>query len=194
MDSNDTSVINSIFKRRSIRNYIQKEVEKEKIILLLKAAMAAPTAANRQPWEFIVVNDAEKLNKLKCTLREGQYNAPLAVVVCGNMKLAFRNKDKEIWTQDCSAAIENMLIAAVELGLGSVWIGLYPQMNKCNPVSKVLNIPEHVIPMSIVYFGYPAELKEPRTQYNEKRVYWQEYEPERKHSTRTKNIKELGPL
>lgn len=194
MDSNDNSVINTIFKRRSIRNYIKKEVEKEKIILLLKAAMAAPTAANRQPWEFIVVNDDEKLNKLKCTLREGQYNAPLAVVVCGNMKLAFRNKDKEIWTQDCSAAIENMLIAAVELGLGSVWIGLYPQMNKCNPVSKVLNIPEHVIPMSIVYFGYPAELKEPRTQYNEKRVYWQEYEPERKHSTRTKNIKELGPL
>ncbi|MDF2543748.1 MAG: putative dehydrogenase/NAD(P)H nitroreductase [Herbinix sp.] len=194
MDLNDNSVINTIFKRRSIRNYIKKEVEKEKIILLLKAAMAAPTAANRQPWEFIVVNDYEKLNKLKCTLREGQYDAPLAFVVCGNMKLAFRNKDKEIWTQDCSAAIENMLIAAVELGLGSVWIGLYPEMNKCKPVSKVLNIPEYVIPMSIVYFGYPAEFKEPRTQYNEKRVYWQEYEPERKHRTRTKNMKELGPL
>lgn len=186
--------VNTIFKRRSIRNYTDQEVEKEKLILLLKAAMAAPTAANRQPWEFIVVNDKERLNELRGTLRAGQYNAPVAIVVCGNMKLAFSNQDKEIWTQDCSAAIENMLIAAVELGLGSVWIGLYPTPSKCAPVSKVLNIPEHVIPMSVVYFGYPGEFKEPRTQYNEERIYWQEYEPKRKHRARPKNIKKLGPL
>lgn len=185
------SLIDSIFKRRSIRKYIEKEVENEKLVLLLKAAMAAPTAANRQPWEFIVVNNREKLNELRSTLREGQYNAPVAIVVCGNMNLAFSNKDKEIWTQDCSAAIENMLIAAVELGLGSVWIGLYPTLSKCKPVCKVLNIPDHVIPMSVVYFGYPDEVKEPRTQYNEKRIYWQEYEPERKHRARPKNIKKL---
>jgi nitroreductase len=110
------------------------------------------------------------------------------------MKLAFSNEDKEIWTQDCSAAIENMLIAAVELGLGSVWIGLYPELNKCKPVCKVLNIPDYVIPMSVVYFGYPNEQKEPKTQYNEKRIYWQEYEPARKHRARPKNIKKLGPL
>lgn len=193
MNINDSGLINSIFKRRSIRNYIDKEVENEKIILLLKAAMAAPTAANRQPWEFIVVTDKERINELRSTLREGQYNAPVAIVVCGNMQLAFSNKDKEIWTQDCSAATENMLIAAVELGLGSLWIGLYPQLNKCKPVCKVLNIPDHVIPMGVVYFGYPAEHKEPRTQYNEKRIYWQEYEPKRKHRTRPKNMKELGP-
>jgi len=108
------------------------------------------------------------------------------------MKLAFTNKDKEIWTQDCSAAIENMLIAGVELGLGSVWIGLYPTISKCKPVCKVLNIPDYVIPMSVVYFGYSAEYKEPRTQYNEKRIYWQEYEPKRKHKSRPKNIKDLG--
>ncbi len=124
-------IVNTIFKRRSIRNYLDKDVEKEKLILLLKVAMAAPTAAKKPPWEF--------------------------KVVCGNMKLAFSNKDKEIWTQDCSAAIENMLIAAVELGLGSVWIGLYPILSKCKPVSKVLNFPEYIIPMSVVYFGYPAE-------------------------------------
>jgi nitroreductase len=185
------SLIDSIFKRRSIRKYIEKEVENEKLVLLLKAAMAAPTAANRQPWEFIVVNDKEKLNELRSTLLAGQYNAPVAIVVCGNMNLAFSNKDKEIWTQDCSAAIENMLIAAVELGLGSVWIGLYPTLSKCKPVCKTLNIPDHVIPMSVVYLGYPDEFKEPRTQYNEKRVYWQEYEPKRKHRARPKNMKGL---
>lgn len=194
MDKGENSLINCIFKRRSIRKYIDKEVENDKIILLLKTAMAAPTAANRQPWEFIVVNDKEKLNELRSTLRQGQYNAPVAIVVCGNMELAFSNKDKEIWTQDCSASIENMLLAAVELGLGSVWIGLYPTLSKCKPVCKVLNIPDHVIPMSVVYFGYPDEQKEPRTQYNEKRIYWQEYEPKRKHRARPKNIKALGSL
>jgi nitroreductase len=192
MEASGNSLITAIFKRRSIRNYIDKAVEIEKVTLLLKTAMAVPTAANRQPWEFIVVTDKEKLNGLRGVLRDGQYNAPVAIVVCGNMKLAFSNKDKEIWTQDCSAAIENMLLAAVELGLGSVWVGLYPQLNKCKPVCKALNIPDHVIPMSVIYFGYPAELKEPRTQYNEKRIYWQEYEPDRKHRSRPKNIKKLG--
>ena len=90
------SLIDSIFKRRSIRKYIEKEVENEKLVLLLKAAMAAPTSANRQPWEFIIVNNREKLKELKSTLRSGQYNAPVAIVVCGNMNLAFSNKDKEI--------------------------------------------------------------------------------------------------
>jgi nitroreductase len=194
MDIDGNNLINSIFKRRSIRNYIDREVEKEKLILLLKTAMAAPTSANSQPWEFVVVTDKEKLNELRKTLLAGQYNATVAIIVCGNMQLAFANKDKEIWTQDCSAAIENMLIAAVELGLGSVWIGLYPTLSKCKPVCKLLNIPDHVIPMSVVYFGYPAEHKEPRTQYNEKRIYWQEYEPKRKHRTRPKNMKELGSL
>jgi hypothetical protein len=114
MEASGNSLITAIFERRSIRNYIDKAVEIEKVTLLLKTAMAAPTAANRQPWEFIVVTDKEKLNGLRGVLRDGQYNAPVAIVVCGNMKLAFSNKDKEIWTQDCSAAIENMLLAAVE--------------------------------------------------------------------------------
>lgn len=142
----------------------------------------------------MILSNFTKLTELRSTLREGQYNAPVAIVVCGNRDLAFSNKAKEIWTQDCSAAIENMLIAAVSLELGSVWIGLYPELNKCKPVSKVLNIPEHVIPMSVVYFGYPDEIKDPRTQYNDKRIYWQEYEPARKHKARPKNIEKLGPL
>ncbi len=191
MDSEHRDVMDYIFKRRSIRKYLDKDVKEEDLVLLLKAAMAAPTAANRQPWEFIVVTDSNKMTELRSVLHEGNYNARAAIVVCGNLKLAFSNKDKEIWVQDCSAAIENILLAAVGIGLGSVWIGLYPQLNKCKPVSKILNIPDHVIPMSVVYIGYPHECKEPRTQYNEKRVYWQEYEPKRKHRSRPKNLKNL---
>lgn len=181
-------VIETIYKRRSIRNYLDKQVEKDTIITLLKAATAAPTAANCQPWEFIVIDDAEKLSELKDKFIFARYNAPVAIVVCGNMKLAFKDPGKEMWIQDCSAATENILIAATSMGLGSVWIGIYPVESNIKPLKKILNMPEHVIPLGIVYVGYPAEEKEARTRFNEKTVYWQEYEPSRKHKTKDKPV------
>ena len=181
-------VIETIYKRRSIRNYLDKQVEKDTIITLLKAATAAPTAANCQPWEFIIIDDAEKLSELKDKLIFARYNAPVAIVVCGNMKLSFKGSAQEMWVQDCSAAIENILIAATSIGLGSVWIGIYPLEGHIKSVKKVLNIPEHVTPLGIVYVGYSAEEKEARTRFNEKRVYWQQYEPSRKHKTKDKPI------
>lgn len=181
-------VINTIYKRRSIRNYSDKQVEKDKIITLLKAATAAPTAANCQPWEFIVVDDGEKLTELKDKLVFARYNAPVAIVVCGNMKLSHKGPSQEMWVQDCSAAIENILIAATGIGLGSVWIGIYPLESNIKPLKKILNIPEYVTPLGIVYVGYTAEKKEARTRFDEKRVYWQEYEPSRKHRTKNKPV------
>ena len=180
--------IEAIYKRRSIRNYLDKQVERDKIIFLLKAATAAPTAANSQPWEFIVIDEAEKLTELKEKLVFARYNAPAAIVVCGNMKLSFKGPGQEMWVQDCSAATENILIAATSIGLGSVWVGIYPLESNIKSLRKILNIPEHVIPLSIVYVGYPAEEKEARTLFNEKRVYWQEYEPSRKHRTKDKPV------
>lgn len=180
--------IETIYKRRSIRNYLDKKVEKDTIMTLLKAAAAAPTASNCQPWEFIVVDNAEKLLEMKDKLKFSRYNAPAAIVVCGNMKLAFKGPGKEMWVQDCSAAIENILIAATSIGLGSVWIGVYPIESNIKPVKKIFNIPEHVTPLGIVYIGYSAEEKEMRTRLDEKRVYWQEYEPSRKHRTKDKPI------
>ncbi|MBU5427443.1 nitroreductase family protein [Tissierella pigra] len=181
-------VIETIYKRRSIRHYLDKKVEKDKIITLLKAATAAPTAANCQPWEFIVIDEEEKLSQLRDKLIFARYNAPVAIVVCGNMKLAFKGPSQEMWVQDCSAAIENILIAATSIGLGSVWIGIYPLESNIKPLKKILNIPEYVTPLGIVYIGYPAEEKEARTRFNEKRVYWQEYEPDRKHRTKDKSV------
>jgi nitroreductase len=181
-------VIETICKRRSIRNYLDKQVEKDMIITLLKAATAAPTAANCQPWEFIVIDEAEKLSELKDKLIFARYNAPVAIVVCGNLKLSFKGPNQEMWVQDCSAAIENILIAATSIGLGSVWIGIYPLESNIKALKKILNIPEYVIPLGIVYVGYSAEEKEARTRFNEKRVYWQEYEPSRKHKTKDKPV------
>ncbi len=181
-------VIDTIYQRRSIRKYLERPVEDDTIITLLKAATAAPTAVNCQPWEFIVVTDIIKLNRIKEECQSARYNAPVAIVVCGNMKLTLKGADHEMWVQDCSAAIENMLIAATGLGLGSVWIGIYPVSNRVKFIKEVFNIPEHVIPLSIVYIGYPAEEKEPRTRFDEKRVYWQEYEPQRKHRSKDKPV------
>lgn len=183
-------ILEHIFNRRSIRSYIDKEVEEEKIQQLLKAAMAAPTACNNQPWEFIVVNDREILGRLKERLVFGRYNAPLAIVVCGNMKIA-KGGLENYWVQDCSAAMENILLTATGLGLGSIWIGVYPLPSVIKPVSEALNIPDHVTPLGIAYIGYTNIKPEPRTQYNEKRIYWQQYDPTRKHRARPKNLKYL---
>lgn len=184
----EMDVIETIYKRRSIRKYLDKQVDRDTIITLLKAASAAPTAANCQPWEFIVIDEAEKLSELKDKLTFGRYNAPVAIVVCGNMKLAFKGPSKEMWVQDCSAAMENILIAATCLGLGSVWIGIYPLESNIKSLRNILNMPEYVIPLGVVYIGYPAEEKEARTRLNDKRVYWQEYEHGRKHRAKDKPI------
>ncbi len=180
--------IELILRRRSIRRYLPREVEREKLILLLRAAMAAPTAANSQPWEFVVVTEQESMAALRGKLHMGPYVAPAAIVVCGNEKVANNSVARFYWVQDCSAAIENILIAAPGLGLGTVWIGVYPLPSVIKPVSEVLNLPPHVIPLGVIYVGYPDEEKPARTQYNEHRVYWQQYEP-RKPRGKIKNAK-----
>ena len=183
-------ILETIFKRRSIRRYKPQEVEKEKLILLLQAAMAAPNAANLQYWEFVAVTDPDILNQLREKLYAGNYNAPAAIVVCGNTKHVNSQTGWSYWPQDCAAATENILIAAVSLGLGTVWIGAYPNPSVVKPVSKILNLPENIIPLSVIYVGYPAENKPARTQYDEYHVYWQQYETRKKRMEK-KNRKYL---
>ncbi|WBW96943.1 nitroreductase family protein [Oceanirhabdus sp. W0125-5] len=184
------NVLDCIYKRRSIRKYSQKPVDDETLITLVKAATAAPTACNTQPWEFIIVTDDEVRKELKSKLYFGNYDAPAAIVVCGNMKLAMSGPVKDFWIQDCSAAIENILLAATSMGLGTLWIGLHPVESNYRPLYKIFDLPKEVIPLAVIFVGYPEEEKEPRTQFNEKRIYWNKYEP-RKHRARKKNTKKL---
>lgn len=181
-------LMDCIFQRRSIRKYKDKQVDKEIIELLIKAGMAAPTACNNQPWEFIAVREKETMDKLRNRMVMGRYNAPAAIVVYGNMKLAMGGL-KNHWDQDCSASLENILLAATSIGLGSVWIGVYPMQSYIESVRKALNIPEYVVPLGIAYIGYADEEKQSTTQYNEKRVYWEKYDSTRKHRSRRKNLK-----
>jgi nitroreductase len=169
-----TDVMDLIFSRRSIRQYTEQEVSKETVTLLLQAAMAAPSAANGRPWEFVAVTDKAVLTELREAL-PGHYNGQAAIAVCANLALASSPASERFWQQDLGAATENILLAATGLGLGSVWTGGYPGQERVEILRRVLGIPESVIPMCLIWIGYSAEIKPPRTQYDEQRVHWQQY-------------------
>ncbi len=164
-----------IFQRRSIRVYTEQLVEPEKIDLLLKAAMAAPSAMNCKPWEFVVISDPDKLAQFRSRLIFGNRNAPAAILVCGNPSLSVNPAARLFWVQDCSLAGENILIAASGLGLGTVWVGVYPVAEFVRIVREIAGLPKHVTPLGLIYIGYPAEEKPARTQFDQNRVHWQKY-------------------
>lgn len=165
-------LISTIFARRSIRKYTSKPVSEKDIRTLLEAAMAAPSSSNRKPWHFVVVTDRLMLDNLARVHPYGKMllEAPLCVAVCGDTTISPRS-----WVQDCSAAAENILLAATALGLGAVWLGVYPRESRVDPIRKVLGIPETLVPLNLISIGCPAEEKEPRTQYDEQRVHSQQW-------------------
>jgi nitroreductase len=165
--------IDFILRRRSIRNYTPQAVEPEKLDLLLKAAMAAPSAMNCKPWEFVVVTEPSRLAQFRKRLPFGDRNAPVAIVVCANPFRSVNPAAHLFWVQDCSAATENILVAAAGLGLGAVWIGVHPVRAFIRAVRQIVALPPQVRPLCIVYVGYAEEQKEPRTQYDARRVHWQ---------------------
>jgi nitroreductase len=180
--------IELILSRRSVRAYTDELLDDGQIDKLLRAAMAAPTAINQKPWEFVVVTDPEILARLRERLVFGRYPAPCAIAVCGNRRFAHPANGWSYWEQDCSAATENLMIAAAGLGLGTVWIGVHPLPSVVRSVSSILNLPEDVVPLNVVYVGHPAETPEPRTQFDPRRVHLQVYEA-RKPRAREKNPK-----
>jgi nitroreductase len=177
MEQLEETVFNTIYARRSIRSYEDREVEQEKIVKLLKAGMAAPSACNMQVWEFVVITDREILGKLSETAQT--YNAPAVMAVCSNTKnIPWKNED---WKAECGAAIENMLLAATAMGLSSIWVGMFDK----DIARKLLDIPEDINIMNLVCFGYSEKRKSSATKYDESAVFWQKYDPSRERSLRT---------
>lgn len=156
-----------IFARRSIRRYTDEPVDETDLQALLEAGMAAPSGSNRKPWRFVVVTDRETL----CALAEAHpygkmlAGAGAAVAVCGDPAVS------EWWVQDCSAATENILIAATMLGLGAVWLGCYGRPEREGPIRDVLGIPDSIKVLSLLSIGHPAEETESRTQYDVGQVH-----------------------
>jgi nitroreductase len=169
------ATLEAIFSRRSIRKYEEKPVPKDLLLQLLQAGMAAPSAHNGKPWEFVVVTDSAVMDDLRASLEYGKHNAPAAIAVCYNPAISSSPSSKRWWVQDCAAALENMLIAAPSLGLGAVWVGVYPKLDSVKPVCRILALPPEIIPFGLVYTGYPAATKPPRTQFEEKRVHWEHF-------------------
>lgn len=161
-------LIQTIFARRSIRKYTQEPVNEEQIQTLLEAAMAAPSASNRKPWQFVVVTERETLDALAESHRHGKmlFDAPLCISVCGDL-----TEMERFWVQDCSAATENLLLAATALGLGAVWLGVYPRDERVKAVRQILALPEHITPLNLISVGHPAEEKRSRTQFDDARVH-----------------------
>jgi len=171
------AVIENIMTRTSIRKYKQQPVEDGKIETMLRAAMAAPTAVNKQPWHFVVVSDKKVLNELAGQGGRGDMlrNAPLAIVVCGDLTKALNGSAREFWVEDTSAATENLLLAAHALGLGAVWTGLYPDTNRSGQVAKVLGMPETMIPMCTVIIGYPDEQPTPKDKWKPENISYNKF-------------------
>jgi len=162
--------MNAIFKRTSVRNYENKQVENEKIESLLKAAMAAPSAGNQQPWEFYVVTDKNKLKELaKCSpYAECTGDAPMAVVTCYRKELMM----PEYAEIDMSACTENILLEAEELGLGAVWLGIAPLADRMKRVRQIMDIPENLEAFSIIPCGYPIRKAKQQDRFDHERVHY----------------------
>ncbi len=164
-------MLDIIKKRRSIRKYTAEDVSEEQIRTLLEAAMAAPSADNVQPWEFVVVKDATTRAKLAEAHPWSKMaaDAPVVFVVCGSERASHQ------WIADSSAATENLLLAATALGLGAVWVGIYPDTRSEAHVRRALNIPGHVRVLCLVPVGHPAEEKPARSKYDERKIHRERY-------------------
>lgn len=169
----DNPAFSSILTRVSVRQFSPDPVPDQVASALLHAAMSAPSGVNRQPWEFIVVDDRALLDKLAAALPYAKMaaHAPLAVIVCGNRERMLPGADDNLWEQDCSAASENLLLAAHALGLGGVWTCLYPHEDRMAAARAILAIPHNFVPFNLIPLGLPAHDREPMDKWHPDRVH-----------------------
>lgn len=162
-------MLETIFNRKSVRRYTDESISEEIIQKLLEAGMSGPSATNARPWSFVVVNDENILNDMAdANMKYAQplRNAKLAILVCGDLKRSCL----DFWVIDCSIAAQNMTLAAEELGLGSVWLGVWPVEERVNNQTKLFDLPENIVPHSILVFGYPND----EVSKNKTKKIWEE--------------------
>jgi nitroreductase len=161
-----------IFRRRSIRLYRPGPVSDEQVSLLLKAAMAAPSACAKDPWRFIVIREKPTLVRIADALPNGKMiqDAAVGIVVCGDLDAA-HDRQLSYLLQDCSAAIENILLAAPALDLAACWLGVHPREDRVRKLREILLLPKSVLPVAAIAIGWAGEIKEARTRYNEAFVH-----------------------
>lgn len=177
-NENSEKVMENILNRKSVRKYTKEDVKKEQLEMLVRAGMAAPSARNSQPWLFFVIDDRTILDNLAKQLPNAKMllDAKAAIVVCGNLQKAIEGEGREFWVQDCSAATQNILLAAESMGLGAVWTGAYPRKEMVNIIKVELGLPEHIVPLNVIPIGWQTGEEKPKQKYTEENVRWNKWE------------------
>lgn len=175
MNSTDL-ILDSINSRCSTRRFSDKKISDDDLEKIIKSAFSAPSAANLQPWEFIVITDDDRLNDMvNVHPYASMFNTATAgIVVCGDMNKTIKDYE-EFWSQDCSAATENILLAANSMDIGSVWTGIYPVMKRCKYISDYFNLPDNIMPFSLIALGYRLDKKIVREKYDKHKVHYQKW-------------------
>ena len=173
----ENQAIQNILTRVSVREFTGEKISEAQLDTLLRAAMSAPSAINKQPWAFIVVTDEAKIAALGEALPYSRCsNHPaVAIIPCGDLTKAIPGEMANFWINDVSAATENLLLAAHAMGLGAVWTGLHPDMNRARLVQEMLGLPEHIIPLCVVPVGIPAEQPEVKDKFKPENIHYNEW-------------------
>jgi nitroreductase len=166
--------LEAIFNRRSIRRYSLAHISEEQITVLLKSAMYAPSAVNKQPWHFIVFHEPDTIKKIidihpNSSMLSG---ADVGILVCWDDNL---QHDTGYGPVDCAAATQNILLAAHSMGLGAVWVGIYPRKQRMEDIRRIFALPEHVNGFSIISLGFPAEKKVTPERFNKSRIHYEKW-------------------
>ena len=173
-ESMKNEAIENLMTRVSVREFTGEKISAEQIDTLLRAAMAAPSALNKQPWAFVVVTDEKIIAQLGEALPYSRCsNHPAcAFIPCGDLSKTIEGDLATFWINDVSAATENLLLAAHAMGLGAVWTGLHPDMNRVTMVQQLLGLPEHIIPLCVVPVGIPAEQPAVKDKYKPENIHY----------------------
>jgi nitroreductase len=173
MPENDT-VLKNILTRRSVRQYTGEPVSREDLLALVGAGFAAPSSRDTRHFCFVVVDDLKLVTKLAEGLPYAKMllTAKHAIIVCSDMSLAHGGTSTDYWVQDCSAAVENILLAAHSLGLGSCWTAAHPRSERVVFVREAVGLPDNVMPLCVIAVGRPAGKVEPRDKFELSRVHW----------------------
>lgn len=166
--------LQKIITRRSIRKYVDQPISEDQVQWMLRAGMNAPSAGNEQPWEFLVITNRDKLKRVPEFHPYSKMlpGAALAILVVADpARVKYEEELRQLWIQDCSAATQNILLAAHSLGLGAVWLAVYPDPSRLNGMRELFSIPEEMVPFSIISIGYPAEPKQAADRYDETRIH-----------------------
>jgi nitroreductase len=160
-----------LLTRRSIRKYTDQPVTDDQVRTILRAAMAAPSAGNQRPWEFLVIRDPATREAITTVHPHASMlpSAPVAIFVVGDLT---KQLHENYWPVDCAAATQNLLLGAHALGLGAVWLGVHPRPERCAALKRMFALPEPIMPFALVSIGHPAEVKGPAERYEEARVHW----------------------